>query len=341
MNWSDVWTLAEQKNGKLRRVSYELLNWGRGLAEARGSRLCSVVLGNNISQEELDELVARGADRVYLVQHPALADFLVETYAGALQYLVETYHPEIFIAAATSLGRTVMPYVAIKTHAGLTADCTGLAIDEENGNLLQTRPAIGGNIMATIRTPEARPQMATVRPKSAKPAPRNGNRSGEIINVEAPESYLTSRMRYESFIPDQTQEIAIEDADTIVAGGRGMKNKGNFHLLSQLAEQLGGSVGVSRAAIDQGWQAYPRQVGMSGKTVAPKLYIACGISGAVQHLVGMQTSDNIIAINLDPNAQIFQVADLSIVGDMFLVLPLVIENLRKLRSQQDGQSLSH
>lgn len=329
MSWSDIWTLAERKNNRLHDVSFELLTRGRALADARGCRLCSVVLGHQIAPAELDELIARGADRVYVVQHPALVNFLVQPHAQALQHLVETYRPEVMIAAATTTGRTVMPYLAIKVHTGLTADCTGLEIDPETGHLLQTRPAIGGNVMATIKTPTARPQMATVRPKSAPPAPHDATRSGEIVTVDIPEGLLATRMRYERFVPDASQEVAIEDADVIVAGGRGVKKAENFGLIQKLAAILGGNVGASRVAVDRGWQPYPRQIGLSGKTVAPELYIACGISGAIQHLAGMQTAKNIIAINTDPDAQIFQVADLSIVGDMFDLLPAVIEKLER------------
>jgi electron transfer flavoprotein alpha subunit len=327
MEWSDIWTLAEQKNGKLHAVSFELLTWGRALADARGCRLCSVVLGDSIPEAELDELIARDVDRVYVVQHVALANFLVQPYARALQHLVETYRPEVLIASATTTGRTVMPYLAIKVHAGLTADCTGLEIDPETGNLLQMRPAIGGNIMATIKTPTARPQMATVRPKSTPPVPRDTTRSGDIVLVDIPEDLLATRMRYEEFVPDTSQGIAIEDTEVIVAGGRGLKKAENFSLVQELAEVLGGSVGASRAAVDRGWQPYPRQIGLSGRTVAPKLYIACGISGAIQHLAGMQTAKNIVAINTDPDAPIFHVADLGIVGDVFDLLPVVIEKL--------------
>ncbi|HOU14786.1 MAG TPA: electron transfer flavoprotein subunit alpha/FixB family protein [Anaerolineae bacterium] len=332
MDWTDIWTLAEVKQGKLHTVSFELLTRGRALADARGCRLCSVVLGDAIPETELHELLARGADRVYVVDHPALARFLVEPHAKALRYLIDTYRPEVLIAAATTTGRTVMPYISMQVHTGLTADCTGLEIDPETGNLLQTRPAIGGNIMATIKTPTARPQMATVRPKSTPPAPRDEARAaaglGEIVRVDVPEALLTARMRYERFIPDETQEVVIEDAEVIVAGGRGMKRGENFKLLADLANVLGGSVGATRAAVDRGWQSYPRQIGLSGKTIAPNLYIACGISGAIQHLAGMQTAEYIVAINTDPDAPIFQVADLGIVGDVFEVLPAVLEKLR-------------
>ena len=328
-SWQDIWTLAERKRGQLHAVSFELLARGRSLADARGCRLCSVILGEAIAAGDLEALIAHGADRVYVVDHPALADCLVQSHAGALQYLVETYSPEVLIAAATTTGRTVMPYVAIKTHTGLTADCTGLSIDPATGQLLQTRPAIGGNIMATIRTPAARPQMATVRPKSMAPLPPDPARAGEIVAVEVPERLLQTEMRFERFIPDTSQDVAIEDAEVVVAGGRGLRKTEGFALIQELASLLGGSVGASRVAVDRGWQPYPRQVGLSGKTVAPKLYIACGISGAIQHLAGMQTAQNIVAINTDPDAQIFQVADLGIVGDLFDVLPATIEMLRE------------
>jgi electron transfer flavoprotein alpha subunit len=327
--WQDIWTLAEARDGRLRPVSFELLTWGRGLADERGCRLCSVVLGDAVPQADLEALVASGADRVYVVRRPELNPFLVEPHARVLEHLVEAHRPEVLIAAATTTGRTVMPYLSMRIHAGLTADCTGLAIEPETGNLLQTRPAIGGNIMATIKTPDARPQMATVRPKSARPPEPDPGRAGEVVEVEVPEALLASRMRREGFVPDESQGTAIEDADVVVAGGRGVGTGENFDLLARLAEALDGSVGVSRAAVDQGWQPYPRQVGLSGKTVSPKLYIACGISGAVQHLAGMQTAETIVAVNTDPDAQIFQVADLGIVGDLFEIVPAVLKRLER------------
>lgn len=334
MTWKDIWTLAEVKNGSLHDVSFELLTWGQELAKARNSKLCSVVLCDEIPEDELSRLFAHGADTVYLMKDPGLAHFLVEPQARALVHLIETYQPEVFLAAATTTGRTLMPYVAVKVQAGLTADCTGLEIDPETGNLLQTRPAIGGNIMATIKTPEARPQMSTVRPKSARPLPPDASRRGEIVRVTPPEGIAASRMRFEKFVPDAAEEAPIEESDVIVSGGYGMQNSANFEWLARLADMLDGSVGVSRAAVERGWKPYPRQVGLSGKTVAPKLYIACGISGAVQHLAGMQTSENIIAINIDPAAQIFQVADLGIIGDIFAVLPALVYKLENRREAQ-------
>jgi electron transfer flavoprotein alpha subunit len=288
-----------------------------------------VLADDTLADDELQSLIAHGADRVYVVRHPQLANFIAESHAKVIKHLVENYHPEVFIAAATTTGRTVMPYVAIQTHAGLTADCTELSIDPETGNLHQTRPAIGGNIMATIKTPDARPQMSTVRPKSARPLPADETRTGEIIEVSVPADAFTARMTLERFLPDQSDELPIEDADIVISGGKGMMNKENFMILEQLAHVLGGTVGSSRAAVEQGWRPYPKQVGLSGKTIAPQLYIACGISGAVQHIVGMQTADTIIAINTDPDAQIFQVADLGIVGDLFTMVPLITELVRQ------------
>lgn len=329
MTWKDIWTLSERKANGLHPVSYELLTRGRALADKRGARLCAVVLGSGVTEAEGKELIARGADRVYVVDDPALAIFRVRPHAGALKHLVETYQPEVMIAAATTTGRTVMPYVAMQVYAGLTADCTGLDIDPDTGDLLQTRPAIGGNIMATIRTPVARPQMATVRPRSTPEAARDPSRTGEIETVQVPPEAMATPVRHESFEPDTSQEVAIEEADVIVAGGHALAKEENFGLLQELATLLGGSVGASRPAVDRGWQPYPRQVGLSGKTVAPDLYVACGISGAIQHLAGIQTAKNIIAINSDPDAQIFSVADLGIEGNLFEVIPVVLEKLKK------------
>jgi electron transfer flavoprotein alpha subunit len=327
--WKDIWTLAEQKNEKLHPVSYELLARGRSLADDRGSMLCTVVIGNRVPQQDLEELIERGADRVYLVDHPALKNFLVEPYARILCLLIEKYHPEVIIAAATTTGRTIMPYVSAKIRAGLTADCTGLEIEPTTGLLLQTRPAIGGNILATIKTPYARPQMATVRPKSTRIPEKQPGRVGEVILIDSVENLLDSRVVFEKYTPDDSGYTSIEDADIIIAGGAGVKKAEGFDLIEKLADKLGGAVGASRPCVDHGWQPYSHQVGLSGKTVSPRLYIACAISGAIQHLAGIQTAESIIAINTDPNAPIFQLADLGIVGNMFDILPILVEKLTK------------
>jgi electron transfer flavoprotein alpha subunit len=249
-----------------------------------------------------------------------------------LQYLIKSYNPEILIAGATTLGRTLMPYVAIKVNTGLTADCTELEIEEGTGNLLQIRPAIGGNILATIKTPKHRPQMATVRPKSMPILPRIDGRKGEILRIQILPELLksnTERLGSRSSV-DEAQSL--EDSDKVVSGGRGLKKADNFALIRELAELLSAAVGASRETVDRGWVSYPHQVGLTGKTVSPKLYMAIGISGAIQHLAGMKTSENIVAINNDPEAQIFQVADFGIIGDLFEIVPALIEELRKRKN---------
>ena len=323
MSNQGVWTMAEAKNGELQEVSFELLTRGRKLADKLDEDLASVVIGNNIDEKQVMELIYRGADKVYLVNAPDLEEFIVENYTNVLQDLIESYKPEIILAAATSMGRTLMPYVAIKVNAGLTADCTGLDIEEETGNLLQTRPAIGGNILATIKSPENRPQMATVRPKSTRPAPRNGERDGEIINVDFKTELLDGRVEKLGSYKNEEEDVNIQEADVVIAGGKGLKKEDNFELIREMAEHLNGAVGASRDAVDRDWISYPHQVGLSGKTVTPNLYIAIGISGAIQHLAGMKTSDTIIAINEDPNADIFKVADFGIVGDLFDIVPKI------------------
>ena len=326
---SEVWTLAEQHNGQLKPISFELLARGRKLANKLNAELSAVILGANLDDESLQELILHGADKVYLAEDNILGHFLVEPYSNVLEHLVNEYHPDIFIAGATTLGRTLMPYLAIKVNTGLTADCTELEIEDETGNLLQIRPAIGGNILATIKTPKHRPQMATVRPKSIAIPKRIEGRKGEIIKIDIPSELLKSRTEILGTRSSVDEALGLEDADKIVAGGRGLKKSDNFELIKELAELLSAAVGASRETVDRGWISYPHQVGLTGKTVSPKLYMAIGISGAIQHLAGMKTSENIVAINNDPDAQIFQLADFGIVGDLFEIVPAMIEELRK------------
>jgi electron transfer flavoprotein alpha subunit len=326
-----VWILAEQRDGSVRAVSYELLNRGLGLAEKLGCPLSAVVLGSELADTAVRELIYHGADRVYVVDHPGLAPFLPEPHQKVLVSLIERFRPAVMMAAATTTGRTLMPYVATRLFAGLTADCTGLDIEEGTGNLLQTRPAIGGNVLATIKTPTARPQMATVRPRSMPPTERDTSRAGDVIAVDMPEECFASRVRFEEFVADNSQEVPLEEAETVVSGGRGLGKAEHFRLIEELADALGGSVGASREAVDRGWIAYPHQVGLSGKTIAPALYIACGLSGSVQHLAGMQTAETIVAINKDPEAPIFRVADFGVTCDLFEFLPVLIRKLRALR----------
>jgi len=325
-DYTGVWTLGEVRDREIHPVSYELLAWGRDLADKLGVELASVIIGYQI-KDNPDELIYRGADRVYVVDNPALENFRVDPYSDILSKLVGEYKPEILIASATTLGRTLMPVCAVKLGAGLTADCTGLDIDLSERLLIQTRPAIGGNIMATIKTPVHRPQMSTVRPKSKRPLLRNDSRSGEVIVKAFEDKYLDSRVKRIDFLREETIGAPLQDAEIIVSCGRGLKNEKNLALINQFAGFLSGSVGASRKAVDMGWISYSHQVGLSGKTVSPKLYIACGISGAVQHLAGMSSAETIIAINSDPEADIFKVADYGIVGDLFEVIPLLLERL--------------
>ena len=333
MEHKGVWILAEQSSGRVRRVSHELLTRGHLLADKKRTDLTAVILGHGISQEDLQELIERGADHVLSMEAPQLEYFLPEPYAACLVHLLQERKPDIMIAGATTTGRTLMPYVAVKVNAGLTADCTILDIEEETGNLLQTRPAIGGNIMATIKTPNHRPQMATVRPRSTKPAPRQAGRRGEIIRLPAPGHLLTSRVKRVGFKAN-TEEHGLADAEVIVTVGRGIKKGENIRVVNSLVEKLDAALGATRDVVDRGWLSYPHQIGLSGKTVTPKLYIAVGVSGSIQHLAGMQTSENIVAINIDPDAQIFQVADFGIVGNLFEVVPVITEKLQKIKGEK-------
>jgi len=331
---SEVWTLAEQRNGMVNQVSFELLNRGKKLSEKLNSPLASVILGYHIKKERIDELILRGADKVYVVDNKHLANFLIEPYTRVLLSLLDEYNPHIFLAAATTLGRTLMPYIAIKKKTGLTADCTILDIEEGTDNLLQTRPAIGGNILAMIKTPDTKPQMATVRPHSTKPAIPDKKRKGKVIYKKYDDKIFKSRTKFIKFIKDESQQVAIQDAKIVVSAGRGIGKKEKFKMIDELAEIIGGAVGASRDVVDRGWKTYPHQIGLSGKTISPLLYIANGISGSVQHIAGIQSAENIIAINKEPDAQIFKLADLGIVGDLHEIVPLLIERLREYKLKE-------
>lgn len=322
-DFKGVWIFAEQSQGRIASVAYELLGIGRKLADELKSELCAVLFGPS---EEVSELIKWGADKVYYVNSPDYTYLDDELYSKTLVKLINDYKPEILLAGATAIGRSFIPRVAARLRVGLTADCTDLEIDKETGNLLQIRPAFGGNIMATIVSPNSRPQIATVRPRVMKRGQYIPQRKGEIIEVEPlkPTGRVKILERGETFC-----EVNLQDAKVIVSGGRGMGGPEGFKMLWELAKQLGGAVGASRAAVDEGWIPYAHQVGQTGKTVCPKLYIACGISGAVQHLVGMQSSEIIVAINKDPNAPIFNVATYGIVGDVKVIIPLLIKKLKE------------
>lgn len=326
-DYRGVWVFTEQRRGKLHDVSLELLGEGRRLADALSVELSAVLIGSGIS-ESANNLIAHGADRVFVADDPSLSDFHDDTYGHILAGLIEKEKPEILLSGATSIGRSFIPKIAARLRTGLTADCTGLDLDGRT--LLQIRPAFGGNIMAVVICPNRRPQMATVRPKVfKKPIPEKG-RKGKIIKVPVPKD-TPLRTRTIEFVKDITAIVNISEADVIIAGGRGLGEAKKFRLLEELAEALGGAIGASRAAVDAGWISYPHQIGQTGRTVSPRLYIACGISGAVQHLVGMQSSDIIVAINKDPDAPIFRVATYGIAGDIFEVIPLLIRKIREVR----------
>ncbi|MEW6097387.1 MAG: electron transfer flavoprotein subunit alpha [bacterium] len=327
-DYKDVWIFAEQRSKKLASVSLELLGVGKKLAKRRGVELSAVLLGDGVGDLTY-QLIASGADKVYLVESDVLAHYCEDTYTKAIVNLILEHKPEIFLLGATNIGRALAPRIAARLKTGLTADCTELEIDEEN-RFLQTRPAFGGNLMATIITLNQRPQMATVRPKvMPKPAPES-NRTGEIIKVKPNITREDIRTKILDLVKEITSEVNLEEANIVVAGGRGLQSAENFKLVSELAKVLGGGVAASRAAVDSGWISHYHQVGQTGKTICPKLYIACGISGAIQHLVGMQTSECIVAINKDKDAPIFNVATYGIVGNLFEILPALTEEFKKI-----------
>ncbi len=324
-----VWVFAEQHKGSIASVALELLGEGRKLADKRKTKLSAVFIGHNI-KNKAQELIAHGADIVYCADDPALKDFNDDSYSAVLTTLATLHKPEIILAGATAIGRSFIPKVAAKLYTGLTADCTMLDIDAETGNLLQTRPAFGGNIMATIVAPNHRPQMATVRHKVMKKAAPEPARKGEVIDIKFAAAGDV-RTKVIKTVEEVSETVNISEADIIVAGGRGMGSAKNFELIAELAKSIGGAVGATRGAVDEGWVPYSHQVGQTGKTVCPKLYIAAGISGAIQHLAGMQSSGVIIAINKDPNAPIFSVATYGIVGDVMEVLPIMIRKFKEMR----------
>lgn len=330
-NYQDIWILAEQWEDKIQEISYELLTRGIELQKQRQCRLNAMVFGKAINDAELQKLVDHGADKVVCINAPELEYFLIEPYAACMLNIIDKFQPETILAGATSTGRTLMPYVAIKANAGLTADCTLLEYETGTDNLLQTRPAIGGNIMATIKTPNHRPQMATVRPKSTRPSPRQLGRKGDIIFAPPPAN-LNSKIQRIKTVADE-DEISLQDAERVVVVGRGIKKPENLPLVKAFAEKIGAAIGASRDVVDRGWLSYPHQVGLSGKTITPKLYIGLGVSGAIQHLAGMQTAENIIVVNNDPEAQIFKVADFGIVGDLFEVLPELTRVIEKFKEK--------
>ena len=331
--YKGVWVFGEQFRGKISPVVLELIGIGRRLADDRKSELAVVVLGDKLDDAAAD-LAEYPVDKVYIYEAPELAQYDGERYSRVLTDVVRELKPEIMLAGATTTGRSFMSQVAVRVYTGLTADCTGLAIGKDDGLLYQTRPAYGGNVMATILCPYTRPQMATVRHKVFPTSPKRSNgEKAEIVRLNPKPQLFSSRSEILDFIEQCESTVNIVEADVIVSGGRGIQDPSNFAMIEELAKALGGAVGSSRAAVDAGWIPYCHQVGQTGKTVCPKLYIACGISGAVQHLAGMSSSDTIIAINKDPDAPIFQVASFGLVGDCLEIVPMLTKKIKAMRGE--------
>ncbi|MBN7772759.1 electron transfer flavoprotein subunit alpha/FixB family protein [Clostridium aminobutyricum] len=347
-DYKNVWVYAEQRAGKLMNVALELVGEGYRLSReiSDTTKVCAVLIGNKVDHL-VDELYAYGADQVYLIEDPLLENFTTDGYAKVLTDAINEYKPEIVIFGATHIGRDLAPRVAARLDTGLTADCTRLDIntgnyknylelnttantaglDPEDGNkgLKQTRPAFGGNLMATIVCPKTRPQMSTVRPGVMQKREKVEGAKGELIKVASSISDSDIRTKVVEIVKSAKELVSLTDAEIICSGGRGLGDSSGFSLIKNFADKVGGVVGSSRAAVDAGWIDHSHQVGQTGTTVKPKIYFACGISGAIQHLAGMQTSDIIVAINKDPDAPIFEVADYGIVGDLYKIVPQIVE----------------
>ncbi len=318
-----VWVIAEHYKKRIHSVAFQLLGKGRELADALGVNLTFIILGNSFD-EKLEDFSQYGMDEIIYVRSPILKDYYSDLYVKVISELIIENKPEIILIGATPTGRDFAPRVAKRLNAGLTADCTGLNINLETKNLLQTRPTFGGNIMATIRTPSSRPQMATVRPGIFK-APKKGEKKASIRKIDYSFEEKDSVSKIVKVINTSRTTVNLEDAKIIVAGGRGVGSKDNFKLIEELANVLGAELGGSRITVELNWLEPDRQIGQTGVTVSPKLYIACGISGAIQHIVGMENSNVIVAINKDPDAPIFNVAHYGIVGDLNEVIPILIK----------------
>jgi len=332
-DYKNLWVYIETVDGKAKNVGLELLAAGRQLAEKTGEKLVAVVIGYK-AEDAVASAASYGADEIILVDGEEYAHYSTDNYANAMYKLIEKYKPATILIGATNNGRDLAPRVSCRVGTGLTADCTSLDIDEESGNVSWTRPAFGGNLMATILCPDRRPQIGTVRPGVFKKGVPDNSSSVNVIRENISPPAEASRVKLLEIIKETAgEQIKLEDAEIIVSGGRGLGKAENFSYIKELADVLGGAVGASRAAVDAGWISHAHQVGQTGKTVGPKIYIACGISGAIQHLAGMSGSDIIFAINKDPDAPIFDVADYGIVGDIFEVLPALIDEIKKVKEK--------
>ena len=330
----NVFVIAEQRDGELQKVSTELIGKARELADDLGQEVYAILLGENV-KAKADVLIHHGADKVIVVDHPLLKEYVTEPYAKSIYAIVQKYDPEIVLFGATSIGRDLAPRLAARIHTGLTADCTGLAIDEETRLLRMTRPAFGGNLMATIVCQDYRPQMATVRPGVMTPMENDNDRKGEVIMEDVGLTDADMNVKIIEVAKEEKKKLDITEARVLVSGGRGLGGPEGFDLLAELAEAMDGEISSSRASVDAGWIEKARQVGQTGKTVRPDIYFALGISGAIQHLAGMEESGLIIAVNKSDSAPIFDVADLGIVGDLNKVLPKLIEQYKKVKAAKE------
>jgi len=326
-DYKGVFVFAQQVEGKITGVSFELIGKGKELAADLNTEVTAVVLGSNIGHLA-KELAVLGADKVVVIDAPALVEYVTEPYTEAIYTVIEKYKPEVFLFGATAIGRDLAPRVSARVKTGLTADCTKLEVDEETKNLRMTRPAFGGNIMATIICPENRPQMATVRPGVMQRAHKNPDAKVVVDEIKMDFVKNDKYVEVMDIIKKVSNKLDIMDAKILVSGGRGVGDADNFKILEDLADALGAEVSSSRACVDAGWREKEQQVGQTGKTVRPNVYFAIGISGAIQHLAGMEESDLIIAINKDETAPIFDVADYGIVGDLNKIVPLLTEKLK-------------
>ncbi len=327
----NIWVFIETDEGKAKSVGLELLNPGRMLAEKSGEKLVAVVFGKD-NAEAIEQVKGYGPDQVISVSGGEYEKYSFDAYTYAMTSLVEKYQPSAILIGATNNGRDLGPKMACDLNTGLTADCTGLDYDAEAGNMVWTRPAFGGNIMATIICPDNRPQLGTVRPGVFKKPELVEGKEGTITREDIHVAADQIRTKLIERIEEVAAAVNLEEAEIIVSGGRGVGSEEGFNVIRELADVLGATVGASRAAVDEGWIPRAHQVGQTGKTVGPKLYIACGISGAIQHAAGISGSDCIVAINKDSEAPIFDVADYGIVGDLFTIIPIMIEQIKKLNA---------
>lgn len=309
-----IWVLVEQRDSAIAGVSFELIAKAKELTANSSSEVIAVILGYRLKDCQ-DKLVAAGADKVYVLDNQDFLHYSPENYSVAIMTLAKEHRPDIILAGATTMGRSLASRLAIRLETGITADCTDLYIDDKSGDLIQVRPAFGGNVLAKISCPNHRPQIATVRPRTFKALDFDFERKGEVLAFSAPKNAIDNRVRFLSFFKEELSDVNLLEAEIIIAGGRGLGSKKNFQTMESLAKKINAAVGASRSAVDAGWIPYIHQVGQTGTTVSPKIYFALGISGQIQHLVGMQSSTKIVAVNKDPKAPIFNVADYGIVGD--------------------------